>query len=130
MNQKFSDEKLLEFKQAGFSAEEIMLFMNDPSYAPTDEELDALMNVQAVSDAWEGVPDDADKFTKEFDEVFGEIAKDTTLSDAEREQKIKEKAQQYPELAKQVSSLYYLDEFVFSEDEVENTENTDENENN
>ncbi len=119
MEQKFSDEKLLELRQAGFSNEEIALFLSKPEYAPTDEELEALMATEAVSNALDDLPEDLDEFSKKFQAEFGEIVEDKTLSEQEKSEKIKQKAAANPKLAKQIASLYFLNEYTSAEDEVE-----------
>ena len=107
----FTDEQLLRFKQAGFSAEEISLFMHNPAYAPTEEELDALLVTNSVSDALELLPENIDELLEHIELTYGVLFEEG-LKDDELVKRIQLLAKQNPELAKQVAALYSITEYI------------------
>ena len=107
MAQKFSDKQLLSFIQAGFSAEEISLFGENPAYAPTDDELEALIATNDITQAVDTIPDNLPEFFAEIEKTYG-VLMNEKLSKAEFESKVSELAKQNPTLAKQVATLILL----------------------
>lgn len=107
MAQKFSDKELLEFIQAGFTAEEISLFGEKPAYAPTAEELDALIATNGLTQALDTIPENLPEFFAAIEKTYGVLINEK-LSKTAFEAKVKELSKQNPELAKQVATLILL----------------------
>lgn len=118
MANKFSDEQLLKFKQAGFSAEEISLFQFNPSYAPTDEELNALLTANEVVETLDLLPENLDALFEQIELTYGVLLNEDLPAD-ELKKRIEILAKQNPTLAKQVVSLAALDEYANLESEEE-----------
>lgn len=111
MANKFSDEQLLRFKQAGFSAEEISLFEFNPSYAPTAEELDALIGTNAIAETLDILPKNLDRLFEHVELTYG-VLLDENLPKDEFEHRVKLIAKQNPEYARQLVALLSLAEYV------------------
>ena len=107
MANKFTDEQLIAFKRAGFSAEEVSLFAHNPKYAPTPEELEALIETNDVSNALKTLPKDLDKFFDDINRTYGVLFK-SNIPQSQFEEAVKELAKQNPELAKQVVTFSLL----------------------
>ena len=107
MKKKFTDEQLIAFKNAGFSAEEVSLFAHNPKYAPTAEELEALIEANDVANALKTLPKDLDKFFDDINRTYGVLFK-SNIPQAQFEEAVKELAKQNPELAKQVVTFALL----------------------
>lgn len=111
MANKFSDEQLLKFKQAGFSAEEISLFQFNPSYAPTEEELNALLTANDVIETLEILPENLDALFEQIELTYGVLLNEDLPAD-ELKKRIELLAKQNPTLAKQIIALGVLDEYA------------------
>ena len=122
MATKFTDEQLMAFKRAGFSAEEVSLFAHNPAYAPTSEELEALIETNDVSNALATLPKNLDKFFEDINKTYGVLFK-SNIHQKQFEEAVQELAKQNPELAKQVASLALLLDYA----EETNTSNETEN---
>ncbi len=121
MATKFTDEQLMAFKRAGFSAEEVSLFAHNPKYAPTPEELDALMETNDVEKTLESLPKNLDKFFEDINKTYGILFR-SNIPQKQFEEAVQELAKQNPELAKQVASFALLLDYA-EETSEENTEN-------
>ena len=111
MANNFTDEQLLRFKQAGFSAEEISLFMHNPAYAPTEDELASLLVTNSLSEAVELLPENLDGLFEHVELTYGVLFEEG-LKDDELVNRIKLLAKQNPELAKQIAALYSITEYA------------------
>lgn len=111
MANKFSDEQLLQFKRAGFSAEEIALFEFNPKYAPTAEELDALIATKSIADTLAILPDNKEQLLKTIKSVYG-IAFEKSKTPEELEKNIKILAEKNPELARQTAAMFMLTDYA------------------
>ena len=116
MATKFSDEQLLRFKQAGFSAEEISLFEFNPSYAPTEEELDALIGTNAIAETLAILPKNLNRLFEHIELTYG-VLLDEDLPKEELEKRVKLIAKQNPEYARQLVALLSLTEYVIQNEE-------------
>ena len=107
MATKFTDQQLMNFQRAGFSAEEVSLFAHNPKYAPTEEELEALIETNDVEKALKTLPKDIDKFFDEVNKTYGVLFK-SNIPQKQFEEAVQALAKQNPELAKQVASFALL----------------------
>ena len=107
MATKFTDEQLIMFQRAGFSAEEVSLFMHNPKYAPTPEELEALMETNDISKTLKTLPKDLDKFFNDINKTYGVLFR-SNIPQKQFEEAVAELAKQNPELAKQVATFAIL----------------------
>ena len=109
MATNYSDEQLLRFKQAGFSAEEISLFMHNPAYAPTEEELEALLLTTSITNTLNVLPANLDELFEQIELTYGVILEEN-LPVAELAKRVELLEKQNPTLAKQVSALFAISE--------------------
>lgn len=116
MANKFSNEQLLMLKNAGFTAEEISLFEFNPKYAPTADELEAIMAVNSIAKTLEDIPENKQEFFNEINNTYGVLI-DENLPQEELEKRVKLLAKQNPKLAKQVASLFVLIDFADNSEE-------------
>ena len=116
MANNYSDEQLLRFKQAGFSAEEISLFMHNPAYAPTEEELEALIATNSVAETLDLLPENLDELFEQIELNYG-VLLDENLPQAELKNRITILAKQNPTLAKQVAALCAITDYAGLNDE-------------
>lgn len=121
MATKFTDEQLMAFQRAGFSAEEVSLFAHNPKYAPSPEELEALIETNDVAKTLNTLPKDLDKFFEDISKTYGILFK-SNIPQKQFEEAVQELAKQNPELAKQVASLALLLDYA-EETEPQETEN-------
>lgn len=110
----FTDEQILKFKNAGFSAEEISLFSHKPEYAPTEEELNAIQTVSDVAETLKYVPKNLKKFFKKIEKTYGVVISESS-TEQEFEEGVKTLALKDPEFAKQVAA--YASLIMFAEEE-------------
>ena len=108
---KFSEEELLRFKQAGFSAEEIMLFQHNPEYAPTIEECNALELTNALGDAMKLIPEDKQEFFELIDKTYG-VAMTKATSREELRAMVLKLAQKDAKLAMQIATYLQMLDLV------------------
>ncbi len=111
MGKKFSEEELLRFKQAGFSAEEIVLFQHNPEYAPTLEECDAIELTNTLGDAMKLIPEDKKEFFGLIDRTYG-VAMTKATSREELRAMILKLAQKDSKLAIQLATYLQMLDLV------------------
>lgn len=110
----FTDEQLIKFKRAGFSAEEVSLFSHKPEYAPTEDELNSLLTANECADALKQLPEDLDKFFDDINKTYGVLFR-ANVPEKQFEESVQMLAKQNPELAKQVANLALLIDFAETE---------------
>lgn len=111
MAKKFSDEELLRFKQAGFSAEEISLFQHNPEYAPTEEEFVAIETTNTIAEAVSALPSNREEFLDMIEKTYG-LAFEKAKSQKELEQMFLQLAKKNPKFAAQVATYFQLIDLV------------------
>ncbi len=116
MATQFTDEQLIAFQRAGFSAEEVSLFMHNPKYAPNPEELEALSEANDVANTLKTLPKDIDKFFDDINRTYGVLFR-ANVPAKEFEESVQMLAKQNPELAKQVASLALLMDYAEKSEE-------------
>ncbi|MBQ8451287.1 MAG: hypothetical protein IJ538_00705 [Clostridia bacterium] len=93
-----------EFNTELFTPEELELFKQDPSFAPTDDELETVMETRAILDATESLPNNNEAFLKEVAETFGDV-----LDNPEAlKERVKETIEKNPELSKNILTTQAL----------------------
>ena len=93
-----------EFNTELFTPEELELFKQDPSFAPTDDELETVMETRAILDATESLPNNNEAFLKEVVETFGDV-----LDNPEAlKERVKETIEKNPELSKNILTTQAL----------------------
>ena len=122
MSTNFTDEQLIAFQRAGFSPEEVSLFAHNPKYAPSQKELEALMETNDVAKTLNTLPKDLDKFFEDINKTYGVLFK-SNIPQKQFQEAVETLAKQNPELAKQVAS------FALLLDYAEETSSNQENEN-
>ena len=115
MATQFTDEQLSALVNAGFSAEEITLFQFDPTYAPTESELNSLTATKNIKEAIDSLPSDINALIKKIESTYGILIKQN-LPKKDLEEKVALLEQKDPELAKQAAILFTLVDYASEED--------------
>lgn len=122
MSTNFTDEQLMAYKRAGFSPEEVSLFAHNPKYAPSQEELEALMETNDVAKTLNTLPKDLDKFFEDINKTYGVLFK-SNIPQKQFQEAVEALAKQNPELAKQVASFALLLDYAEETETSQETEN-------